>query len=129
MAQTLQLRPYQQQAATFLYENDRAMILAPVGAGKTAITLTAMDEMLRDGIVNWPSDQVFVDQTLGQYPNRGVMRVDEPRSWDRRRNGRMLRGQDNVINRALRTTEMPVDRESPGDVRRISIEFTTGIDE
>ena len=52
MAQTLQLRPYQQQAATFLYENDRAMILAPVGAGKTAITLTAMDEMLRDGIVN-----------------------------------------------------------------------------
>ena len=52
MAQTLQLRPYQEQAATFLYENDRAMILAPVGAGKTAITLTAMDEMLRDGIVN-----------------------------------------------------------------------------
>ena len=51
MAQTLQLRPYQQQAATFLYERDRAMILAPVGAGKTAITLTAMDEMLRDGHV------------------------------------------------------------------------------
>ncbi len=51
MAQTLQLRPYQQEAATFLYERDRAMILAPVGAGKTAITLTAMDEMLRDGYV------------------------------------------------------------------------------
>jgi SNF2 family DNA or RNA helicase len=51
MAPTLQLRPYQQQAATFLYERDRAMILAPVGAGKTAITLTAMDEMLRDGYV------------------------------------------------------------------------------
>jgi SNF2 family DNA or RNA helicase len=51
MAQTLQLRPYQEQAATFLYERDRAMILAPVGAGKTAITLTAMDEMLRDGHV------------------------------------------------------------------------------
>jgi SNF2 family DNA or RNA helicase len=31
-----------------LYEHDRAMILAPVGAGKTAITLTAMWEMLRD---------------------------------------------------------------------------------
>jgi SNF2 family DNA or RNA helicase len=52
MDKTLQLRPYQQEAATFLYERDRAMILAPVGAGKTAITLTAMDEMLRDGIVN-----------------------------------------------------------------------------
>jgi len=51
MVQTLQLRPYQQEAATFLYERDRAMILAPVGAGKTAITLTAMDEMLRDGHV------------------------------------------------------------------------------
>ena len=48
----LKLRPYQDDAADFLYERDRAMILAPVGAGKTAITLTAMDEMLRDGIVN-----------------------------------------------------------------------------
>ena len=44
----LSLRPYQETAADFLYEHDRAMILAPVGAGKTAITLTAMWEMLRD---------------------------------------------------------------------------------
>jgi len=42
------LRDYQEQAADFLYEHDRAMILAPVGAGKTAITLTAMWEMWRD---------------------------------------------------------------------------------
>jgi len=42
------LRDYQETAADFLYEHDRAMILAPVGAGKTAITLTAMWEMLRD---------------------------------------------------------------------------------
>jgi SNF2 family DNA or RNA helicase len=34
-----------------LYERDRAMILAPVGAGKTAITLTAMQAMLNDGLV------------------------------------------------------------------------------
>jgi SNF2 family DNA or RNA helicase len=47
----LSLRPYQEKAADFLYEHDRAMILAPVGAGKTAITLTAMSEMLRDGHV------------------------------------------------------------------------------
>lgn len=40
------LRPYQNEAADFLYERDRAMILAPVGAGKTAITLTAMQDML-----------------------------------------------------------------------------------
>jgi SNF2 family DNA or RNA helicase len=45
------LRPYQETAADFLYEHDRAMILAPVGAGKTAITLTAMWEMLRDNHV------------------------------------------------------------------------------
>jgi SNF2 family DNA or RNA helicase len=44
----VQLRPYQELAADFLYQQDRAMILAPVGAGKTAITLTAMWEMLRD---------------------------------------------------------------------------------
>ena len=45
----LALRPYQNDAVTFLYERDRAMILAPVGAGKTAITLTAMNEMLIGG--------------------------------------------------------------------------------
>ena len=45
------LRPYQELAADFLYERDRAMILAPVGAGKTAITLTAMRDMLAAGEV------------------------------------------------------------------------------
>jgi hypothetical protein len=45
----LELRPYQNDAVTFLFERDRAMILAPVGAGKTAITLRAMAEMKRDG--------------------------------------------------------------------------------
>lgn len=47
----MQLRPYQEQAADFLYERDRAMILAPVGAGKTAITLTAMQDMIRYGVI------------------------------------------------------------------------------
>jgi SNF2 family DNA or RNA helicase len=47
----LKLRDYQEKAADFLYEHDRAMILAPVGAGKTAITLTAMSDMLRCGLV------------------------------------------------------------------------------
>jgi len=51
MATALRLRPYQDEAADFLYERDRAMILAPVGAGKTAITLTAMKAMLEDGHV------------------------------------------------------------------------------
>jgi SNF2 family DNA or RNA helicase len=47
----LALRPYQETAVDFLYEHDRAMILAPVGAGKTAITLTAMQAMLADRVV------------------------------------------------------------------------------
>jgi SNF2 family DNA or RNA helicase len=65
------LRPYQETAADFLYEHDRAMILAPVGAGKTAITLTAMHAALKDGVVKrflvlapkrvatsvWPAEQ------------------------------------------------------------------------
>ena len=45
------LRPYQNLASDFLYERDRAMILAPVGAGKSAITLTAMRDMLAAGEV------------------------------------------------------------------------------
>ena len=51
MAGTLQLRPYQDDAADFLYARDRAMILAPVGAGKTAITLTAMQEAVERRLV------------------------------------------------------------------------------
>jgi SNF2 family DNA or RNA helicase len=50
----MQLRPYQEQAADFLYEHDRAMVLAPVGAGKTAITLTAMRDMALHGhVTRW----------------------------------------------------------------------------
>lgn len=45
----MKLRPYQDLGADFLYATDRAMVLAPVGAGKTAITLTAMQAMVKDG--------------------------------------------------------------------------------
>ena len=47
----MELRPYQEDAADFLFEHDRAMVLAPVGAGKTALTLTAMRDMVREGVV------------------------------------------------------------------------------
>lgn len=57
----MKLRPYQDEAADFLFARDRAMILAPVGAGKTAITLTAMTEMLARG---------FVDRWLVLAPKR-----------------------------------------------------------
>ena len=48
----MKLRSYQEKAADFLYENDRAMILAPVGAGKTALTLTAMEICYAKGLLN-----------------------------------------------------------------------------
>lgn len=47
----MKLRPYQDSAADFIYSRDRSLILAPVGAGKTAITITAMRDMLADGLV------------------------------------------------------------------------------
>ena len=47
----MQLRPYQEEAADFLFEHDRAMMLAPVGAGKTAATLAAMQDLIvREGV-------------------------------------------------------------------------------
>ena len=46
----MELRAYQEEGADFLYEHDRAMILAPVGAGKTALTLTAMRDAIDYGI-------------------------------------------------------------------------------
>ena len=50
--QTMKLRDYQEQSVDFLYERDRAMILASVGAGKTAIALTAMQALYNDHHVN-----------------------------------------------------------------------------
>lgn len=43
------LRPYQAEAVRTLLATPRAMVLAPVGAGKTAITLTAMQQALHAG--------------------------------------------------------------------------------
>jgi len=53
-SQVYKLRDYQEQAADYIFERDRALVLASVGAGKTAITLTAMKEMLDNGhIKRW----------------------------------------------------------------------------
>src|SRR6516165_3448627 len=42
------LRSYQQRAATFLYERDAALLIAPLGAGKGAAALTAFADLVRD---------------------------------------------------------------------------------
>jgi SNF2-related domain len=43
------LRSYQERAATFLFERDAAVLVAPLGAGKGAAALTAAAELIRDG--------------------------------------------------------------------------------
>jgi SNF2-related domain len=43
------LRSYQESAATFLFEHDAAVLVAPLGAGKGAAALTAAAELIRDG--------------------------------------------------------------------------------
>ena len=48
----MKLRDYQEQSVDFLYERDRAMILASVGAGKTCIALTAMQSLYNDHHIN-----------------------------------------------------------------------------
>jgi hypothetical protein len=42
------LRSYQQRAATYLYERDAALLIAPLGAGKGAAALTALADLVRD---------------------------------------------------------------------------------
>src|SRR5262245_40664420 len=43
------LRGYQERAATYFYERDAAVLVAPLGAGKGAAALTAIAELIRDG--------------------------------------------------------------------------------
>ena len=48
---SVKLRPVQEQAITHIYERDESLVFARPGAGKTVVTLTALSEMLRGGIV------------------------------------------------------------------------------
>src|SRR5215831_21149383 len=43
------LRGYQERAATYLYEHDAAVVVAPLSAGKGAAALTALADLIRDG--------------------------------------------------------------------------------
>jgi hypothetical protein len=47
----MKLRPVQEQAVTHIYERNESMLFARPGAGKTVTTLTALNEMLQDGVV------------------------------------------------------------------------------
>ena len=51
MRQKSELRPYQQDIATFLYEHDEALCVARPGYGKTVAALTAFLELKEDSVV------------------------------------------------------------------------------
>jgi hypothetical protein len=45
------LRAYQERTATWLYERDTGIAVLDLGSGKTAATLTAIAELIRDGVI------------------------------------------------------------------------------
>src|SRR6478609_4600252 len=51
MRQQVELRPYQERLATFLYEHDEAICVARPGGGKTISALTAIVDLLREGVI------------------------------------------------------------------------------
>jgi hypothetical protein len=46
-----QLRPYQQRIVTHLYDHDEALCVVRPGGGKTVAALTAIEELIRDGVI------------------------------------------------------------------------------
>ena len=51
MRQKTELRPYQERIATHLYEHDEALCVLRPGGGKTVTALTAIEELIRDGVI------------------------------------------------------------------------------
>jgi len=51
MRQKNELRPYQERIATHLYEHDEALCVLRPGGGKTVTALTAIEELIRDGVI------------------------------------------------------------------------------
>ena len=67
-------RTYQEEGVSFLYEHDEAMLLLRMGGGKTVISLTAMAELLRDGVIR----SVLIVAPLAVCNNTWR---DEPGQW------------------------------------------------
>lgn len=51
MRQKQELRDYQERIATFLYERDEALAIARMGAGKSISALTAIHDLIADGVI------------------------------------------------------------------------------
>jgi len=48
------LHAYQQDAIDHIYNHDHSLALMPVGSGKTAVTMTALQELMQDGVIERP---------------------------------------------------------------------------
>ena len=47
----LKLKAAQQRAIDFIYNQDASILVAPTGAGKTVICLTAINELIKAGVI------------------------------------------------------------------------------
>jgi hypothetical protein len=54
MRQKSDLHEYQQKAIDWIFEHDRSLALMPVGAGKTVVTMTALQELMAEGVIKRP---------------------------------------------------------------------------
>ena len=54
MRQKSDLHGYQQSAIDWIFEHDRSLALMPVGAGKTVVTMTALQELMEEGVIKRP---------------------------------------------------------------------------
>lgn len=69
------LRGYQQRTITYLYEHDKVQLVVPMGGGKTAIALTAIRELIDDGVIR---------KALVIAPKKVAYQVwpSEPEQWE-----------------------------------------------
>jgi hypothetical protein len=98
------LRSYQERAATYLYERDAAFLIAPLGAGKSTATLTAIAELIRDGqrrhaLVVAPKlvAQTVWPQEVAAWPHLQHLRVEVLDGGPDRRRGLLAAAADREI--------------------------------
>ena len=74
-------------------------------------------------------EQAHVQQALGQHADTGLVRVGEARPGSGGRHCRLLRGQNQLVQRALRAGEGAVGGEGAGDVAGIAVQLAARVDQ
>ena len=89
----------------------------------------ALVALLLERRVESPGKQLEVEHALRQHAHRRLVRRDPLASRANLRDGRVLRGEYQLVDLALRAAEAPVHREGARDVRGIAVELAAGIDQ